>query len=492
MKAFALRFWLPTIFLALVSTVVQQYYVVRSEAITPGALAELPFVSSTHLLSFFERRKGTWADTVFSDTINFAAAPIQGYYVNPSRIIFLSGDWYDGVSNPRTDCITSPCVFVASADKFAAFAKLRAMREAMYWRRAAFDFSRRGKKNAVDTFNFDLRGTDAHLTQNTQMIEQVRESVLNHWEDVPRPGSAIYRVRKPSAMKNHLVFVSGSIGVMHAMSFGAKVGLYGIERDPFYRGSVMSALGRYLLFRTIAPSDRVRVALWVSASFDGPGNDHLPPAVAVGKRREPFGLVGYGSARVFSSVLVPRSMDDMRFIGLDMGRAPAPIPQPPRTGLMQLYGRHVILDPRLVTAWARDISLVSNRRYMRMRPPASVSRFPADLANPTLQYSGVYEDGWISNRAYFILQPPAPKTDLVVRALVPLLGNPSYRTRVCVRLDAGPPICSVQGPGQFSFIQAVSSAARHRVEIDIAKPQRLPTGDQRLLGARIEFVGFKR
>ena len=276
------------------------------------------------------------------------------------------------------------------------------------------------------------------------------------------------------------------------MLFGRKVAIDAVETAPFYGNEVMSALGRYLLFRIIAPSDRVRLVLSISASFNGVDNDQLPSAIAVGERREPFRVVGRGSARIFSDVLVPRSIDDMRFVGLDLGRDAAPLPQPPRSAISQLYGRDVILDPRLTTAWARDISLIDDRRYAQMRPPASVARFPADLADPTLEFSGVYEDGWIADRAYFVLQPQAPKTTLVVHALVPLLADPAYRTRICVRLDAAPPVCQVRGPGAFSYGRAVSSATRHTVEIDCANLQRIRTADHRLLGARLDFVGFTR
>lgn len=492
MKSLSLRFWVPTIILAVVTTIAQQFYVVRSEAITPGALVELPYVSSTHLLSFFERRRGTWADTVFSDTINYSAAPIQAYYINPSKIIYLSGDWYDGTYNPRYGCVVDPCVFVADPAKFEVFAKLRAARDATYFRRASFDFSLRGDKDSLDTFRYDLRGTDAHLTPDTQIIAQFRESVLNHWANVPRPEDSIYRVTAPTALRNHLIFVSGSAGVIYGLLFTGNIGLYGVEVDPFYSNGTMSALGQRLLFRTIRPSRRVHVVLSVSASFSGAGNDQLPPAVAVGKRREPFQLVGHGSARVFSDLIEPQAIHDMRFVGLDVGRRPALVPQPPRSGLMKFYGHKITLDTRLTTAWARDISLVDDATYRHMKPPASVAHFPADLANPALQYSGVYEDGWISDRAYFILQPPAPRATLRVNALVPLIADASYRARVCVRIDSTRPVCKMQAPGTFTYERRVSSAKRYKVELDVENPQRPRGADNRLLGARLDFVGFRQ
>lgn len=491
MRAFALRFWVPVVLLAIVTTIVQQFYVVRSEAITPGALVELPFASTTHLLTFLGLRKGKWADTVFSDTLNYSAAPIQAYYVNPSRIIYLAGDWYDGTSDPRYGCRIDPCLFVASANRFQAFAKLRALRDQTFFRRASFDFSVRGVRSAVDVFRFDLRGTDANLTANTQMISQVRESVLNHWPRAPLPGDPIYNVTPPTALKNHLIFVSGTAGVIHGLLFAGNIGLYGVESDPFFNDGMMSAVGRRLLFRTIAPGRKVRMVLSISTSFSGPTKDKLPPAAVVGKSRKPLQLVGHGSARVFSAVVEPRSIQGMRFVGLDLGRDPSTVPQPPRSGLLKIYGHNITLDGRLTTAWARDISLIDDGSYERMRPPSSVSRFPSDLGNPALEYSGVYEDGWISDRAYVVLQPRTPRAVLSIRALVPLIADPSYRARVCVRVDAGTPACKIQAPGIFSYERAAFSTKRHTVELSIAPPQSSRGPDNRRLGARLDFVGFR-
>ena len=488
MKNFSLRFWIPVVLLIFATVKTQQFYVVRSEALTPGAFTEFPFVSSTRLIDFLERRKGTWADTVFSDTLSYSAAPIQGYYINPSRIIFLSADWYDGTSDPRFDCHLDPCVFIASAKRMDYFARIRKIRDSTFFRHAAFDVSRTGEKPKLDYFRYDRRGVDTRLTANTQFIEQIRESMLNGWGKPPAMGN-IYRVKYSTAIKNHLVFVSGSMSSVYGL-YMKKIGLFAVESDPFYKNGVMAALGQYMLLRAIGPSRHVRVELSISASFEGSRYDQLPRSVAIGVAREPFRLIGHGSARVFSAEVTPLPIDGMRFVGLNLGRKPNLLPQPPRTGIMQLYGRNVVLDSRHVSVFARDISLVPEHLYMTMHPPSNVKSFPADLANPALQYSGVYEDGWISDRAYFILKPVAPNSKLFVRALIPAGRTPLTRVRVCVRLDTALPRCSVQRPGTFSMEQEVASAARHTVEIDISNPQRLSAADPRLLGAKLDFVGF--
>ena len=71
-----------------------------------------------------------------------------------------------------------------------------------------------------------------------------------------------------------------------------------------------------------------------------------------------------------------------------------------RPGLTGLFRTSALLDPRLLTSYVRDISLVSPAQYARLRPPTAIRNIPADLANPALEYSGIYEDGWLSQTSY--------------------------------------------------------------------------------------------
>src|SRR5439155_3422792 len=118
--------------------------------------------------------------------------------------------------------------------------------------------------------------------------------------------------------------------------------------------------------------------------------------------RQRLPMVGRGSARVFSPPMTPQIIEGRAFLGLDMGVDGEPFPER-RSGLMALYGTDVALDRRRPVGFLRDISLVSQEEYGRLAPPSKLESFPADLENPDLEYSGIYEDGRVSEASYFQL-----------------------------------------------------------------------------------------
>ena len=87
----------------------------------------------------------------------------------------------------------------------------------------------------------------------------------------------------------------------------------------------MAGAGRHLLFQVLNPSPRVRLALEITDSLNGDGENSLPPAVAVGDRRERFPTTGRGSARVFSPPLRPQEIGGRLFLAIDGGRPAQPL-----------------------------------------------------------------------------------------------------------------------------------------------------------------------
>ena len=62
-----------------------------------------------------------------------------------------------------------------------------------------------------------------------------------------------------------------------------------------------------------------------------------------------------------------------------------------RPGVTGSWGKSVALDPRSLTSYVRDVSLVTPAQYDRLRAPSAIRSIPADLANLNLEYSGIYE-----------------------------------------------------------------------------------------------------
>jgi hypothetical protein len=233
----------------------------------------------------------------------------------------------------------------------------------------------------------------------------------------------------------------------------------------------------------------VRLVLDVTASpirrRDGSGA--LPPASVVGTRRVPLPLVGSGSARVVSAPLTPKVIDGLRYVVVDMGE-PGQLPLVRRPGLTDLWAKSVPIDPRFLTSYVRDISLVSDSAYQHLRAPHALTRFPADLHNPGLEYSGIYEDGWLSDDAYALLAG-GPRTRLVAKVEVPG-GYPARTLRIL--LDGHTIAERKVGPGNTTVtVPIAASPARRRVEFRWSRPIKLPAPDGRSVGGLLVRLGVR-
>jgi glycosyltransferase involved in cell wall biosynthesis len=126
-----------------------------------------------------------------------------------------------------------------------------------------------------------------------------------------------------------------------------------------------------------------------------------------------------------------------------------------------------------------------------MQIQSVVARFPADLADVTPLHSGVYGDGWLAGRAFLVLSAPPESWRLTIRGEVPLVGDAGFSTTLSISVDrrllaqpelsAGKFEVSVGEPGLLGPL---------RVDFSFNNLQRLPDPDGRMVGARIDFIGF--
>lgn len=257
------------------------------------------------------------------------------------------------------------------------------------------------------------------------------------------------------------------------------------QGDPFAPERTMAGFGRYTLFQVLGPTQGARMVVELTNTVDHDGVDHLPPAAVVGASRSRLPLVGRGSARVFSPPLTPQTIAGTPYFLLDMG-VNAKLPVITRSGLQGIYGKSVPIDPNYFTTYVKDVSLVSGGQYAKLRPPASVSSFPGGLENPALEYSGIYEDGWMGERGYFTLAG-GPAADLLIEGEVPAGAEGPLRLLINGRqIYAATPT-----PGDLHVQIAVPpSAGPRRLELRFTKTIKLQAPDLRPAAARLTFVGF--
>jgi hypothetical protein len=290
-------------------------------------------------------------------------------------------------------------------------------------------------------------------------------------------------------LTNHLSFVHSDLGQYFFRSL-EKMSFWQLEQDYFFPDASYAAAGAVLLFHAINPSASPRLAIEMTATLNGDQEHRLPPAAAIGDRRVSFPVVGRGSARVFSPAIEPQWFNGVAVVGIDMNARPKPYAASPR-GLQDLYGAEIRLDRRRMVGFVRDISLVSQAEYTALEGPAKVETFPRDLANPSLEYSGVYEDGWLSEASYFMLSPGPDGRRLRLEATVPRFADKAFATDLVVLVDGQPTVRERLGIGRFKLSIEVppSVAVRRRIELRFSRHQRVPGTSERVVGAKLHFLG---
>lgn len=285
------------------------------------------------------------------------------------------------------------------------------------------------------------------------------ESVLNG--SLPRPSTGRYFVVPAAEVHDYLVRVDSSLGCTLYPGIAEPVALWQREPDFANAGGGMQAMGRHLLFEVLNPLHASRLLLDFTSTPLAASDLQLPPAQASGENTVELGFIGRGAGRVLSDPIVPRMIGGRSYIALDMNVAPRAFPVN-RAGLAGLFNRDLNFDPRKVVGFARNISLISDDQANRMMPPAAIERFPNDLFNPALLFSGVYEDGWMAEAARFSLGMEKEARGIRIKGQSP--GLPQGKNALLKIMVDGLPVALRDLPaGDFDLHAAIPAATGRRV-----------------------------
>ena len=476
--------------LALVSMLAQFYYVDRSRG-SHGGLVEIPMRPGSRLLDETAALKQLPPDArITSDTANVIAAKIQSLYARPRRIDFPSRDFYPQFTYTKSwqDLArTRPIVF----DKESANRAMFLLEERLaLTRRVSFDLKDPQAPESRNEFLLDLRAQPDGARQHCFLISTASQNFLNRRHFDPNMRENFLLVPWQS-IRNHLVFVSSRLGQSYYLEDRRQAAFYQLEPDPIYPNRTVSGTGRHILLQVIQPSAGGRIVMDFTATWNSDGDNSLPPAAVIGQTRERLPLVGRGSARVISPPIVPQRIEGVDFLAIDMGRDGKAF-RPPRRGLMALFGNKILLDIRRITGFSRDLSYISEEEYRQLQPPAAISEFPNGLLHPDLEYSGIYEDGWVSEHSVLWLGQQPDQTNLSVYGMFPKIGSEEVESEVTVSIDGQEIHRRTIRPGEFRIDAHVPYApGRRRVELQFSALQKLPAPDGRPVAGRLQFVGFQ-
>ncbi|NWJ46543.1 MAG: hypothetical protein HXX08_11745 [Chloroflexi bacterium] len=136
---------------------------------------------------------------------------------------------------------------------------------------------------------------------------------------------------------------------------------------------------------------------------------------------------------------------------------------------------------------------VSTKPNNQLKAPEAVSQFPADLANPNLEYSGMYEDGWASEAVFFRLAQPTSTAKLVIKGMIPLIDNQSFTSNIEILSDGVTVATKQLTLGDFEIqVPITGTVTNHRIDLRFSQYQNLPGNDGRPVTALLKYVGYEK
>jgi hypothetical protein len=103
----------------------------------------------------------------------------------------------------------------------------------------------------------------------------------------------------------------------------------------------------------------------------------------------------------------------------------------------------------------------------------------------------VYEDGWLSEAAFFDLRQPVDAHMLSLRGMLPLVDDADFTSEIQVLIDGQVVAERTLALGGFEVDAPVATApGTHRVELHFSRLQRLLAPDTRPAAALLQSIGF--
>jgi hypothetical protein len=348
-------------------------------------------------------------------------------------------------------------------------------------------------------FQFDLGGGTVHaftrfdypLAENpiTRLVVSpaAQLSVVN--DSSPRPYNGKYFVTPWNKISNTLVQIDSSIARIILPGELENVALWQLEPDAAHPGHGMQGIGRHILFEVINPAPGSRLLLDFARGPIAQMEPGLPPASVTGERRVAFGFVGDGGGRLLSEPVVPKDIEGRQYLALDLGADPVHI-APHRTGILALYNSRLGLDPRRLVGFVRNISLLAPAEVEAMPLPTSIDSVPAGLFQPGLLFSGIFDDGWIGERAKVRLASAAAAGRLRIEGQMPGAAGWPAGMKVQVLIDDRVADTVSINQGDFSIDVPIEGKGAHWIEMQVDAVARLPGGDDRSVSVLLKRIAI--
>ncbi|HZZ18969.1 MAG TPA: hypothetical protein VFE25_06355 [Opitutaceae bacterium] len=392
------------------TAVSQIYYSYASLGTYGGGLTEV--VKGSQLGVGFNPPKNLKYEGIESDISNVVSAKMLAMYTGGIDTRFLSRSYMDNIANIAVlKFLRTPDPDLGPQARLVQkLALLRFMLPPELLKDDIPDYrvvTIHKEANSVVYANNWTETSSRHLDNNDRLFVSIRTDLdhFNKWNNGDGwTNQGMYQYKLESQVKDRLVFVHSELSPHYYSSARFKASFFQRESEPISDGSYFHGTGEFTEFHIVNPSKRLRMIIDFSRTSLGAGRTHLPEkAIVVGENDYKIPFVGDGSARVVTDILEPEFYEGQAYLTVDFGD-PARVIEKVKTGLMRWYGVNYALDDRRLVGFTRDISVITDDQYRSMPRPLKISKFPDDLLNNKgLEYSGIYEDGWIGRDAFFRL-----------------------------------------------------------------------------------------
>lgn len=405
------------------------YYSYASLGTYGGGLSEV--VGASELGVHFDPPKDVPFAAIESDISNVVSAKMLAQYTKGIDTRFLSRSYMDNIANIAVlQFLRTPDPDLGpQARLIEKLSMLRPFLPPELMEGDVADY-RVMTINKLDN-NWTETGS-RHIDYGNRLFVGIRNH-LDHFnkanQDTGWTIQNMYQYKLEKDLKNRLVFIHSELGPHYYSSARFKAAFFQREPEPVTGGDVyFHGTGRYNMFKVINPSEKIRVMIDFTRTPLGGERYGLPTqAIVVGEEDYPLGFVGSGSARVVSPIVKPEMFEQQSYLTIDFADKALPIAKR-KTGMMALWGEKFNLDDRRLVGFTRDISIITDEEYQKLERPSKISQFPQDLSRYAgLEYSGMFEDGWVGPESFFKLAGSHPGQVLTFRGYVP--DTPEYRSK---------------------------------------------------------------
>ncbi len=481
------------------------YYSYASLGTYGGGLTEV--VRASELGVEFTPPKDVVYDGIESDISNVVSAKMLAEYTKGIDTRFLSRSYMDNIAN------VAVLKFLRDPDPdLGPQARLIEKLSLLRWMLPEELMTGDVPDYKIMTINkLDNNWTQTssrHLDYRDRLFVAARTDLDHFNKQNPGDGWTVdhmYQYKLKSDVKDRLVFVHSELSPHYYSSARFKAAFFQREPEPITGGKVyFHGTGRYNVFNVINPSPKLRMIVDFSRTSLGDGRSKLPEhARIIGDDDYPLPFVGHGSARIVSGLIKPEYFEQAAYLTLDFGDQPKPIAKP-KTGLMKMYGEIFNLDDRRLVGFTRDISVITEEQYLAMDRPTRIGDFPGDLSKyPGLEYSGMFEDGWMAEKAYFKLGASVPGQILTFKGFVPDTERfKSQGVDVTISINEKPTEIVNLKAGEFTLTRLIREPAQiTSITLEFSDAEIYGEKDKRAVSAFVreisidnipDFAGLRR